>query len=553
MAAISTFNLVDVVRPQNCLKLLRICASTPGGSFSPIITFMDMTPHDQFSHLSNKKRPAARLVLIITSLACLLVLGSAVWFIASSRQTQLQDAEVANTNVARMISVQVESILKTASVVLVNVGERVEVDGAGKDAVERLQVHLAEVSKTSAELHGLFVYGADGGWLATSLSRPVKGNNSDREYFTYHRANPGREIHINRPVRSRSTGVWIIPISRRINDANGNFGGVALVTVRVNFFERIYDELDVGKTGTVLLALNDGTLVYRRPFEDRLIGTDISRGPVLQAISKHGNGSAILVSKIDRIERLYSYRRVPRFPFTVAVGQTKDELLANWHRAGIFIGVAVLLICGAFAMLAQRLVRQILIRDKLDRKLRAHSEGLELHNVGLHVLAHTDRLTNIANRLMFDEVLERELKRAQRGEVCLSLILLDVDFFKKYNDRYGHTAGDSVLRAVGRVLSEQVVRAGDLAARYGGEEFAVVLPSTDRDGAVAVAERIRTEIVALGIHHADAEGGVVSASFGVISVDPGANPLTTPANVVDGADRQLYEAKRGGRNKVCAS
>ena len=118
---------------------------------------MNTTPHDQFSHLSNKKRPAARLVLIITSLACLLVLGSAVWFIASSRQTQLQDAEVANTNVARMISVQVESILKTASVVLVNVGERVEVDGAGKDAVERLQVHLAEVSKTSAELHGLFV------------------------------------------------------------------------------------------------------------------------------------------------------------------------------------------------------------------------------------------------------------------------------------------------------------------------------------------------------------------------------------------------------------
>lgn len=115
---------------------------------------------------------------------------------------------------------------------------------------------------------------------------------------------------------------------------------------------------------------------------------------------------------------------------------------------------------------------------------------MELHNVGLHVLAYTDKLTSIANRLTFDEVLERELKRAQRGEACLSLILLDVDFFIKYNDRYGHIAGYSVLRAVGRVLSEQVVRAGDLAARYGGEEFAVVLLSTDRDSAVAVAERL---------------------------------------------------------------
>lgn len=98
------------------------------------------------------------------------------------------------------------------------------------------KVHLIEISKTSTELHGLFVYGADGTWLATSLSRPLKGNNSDRDSFTYHHAgNPGREIHIGRPVRSRSTGVWIIPISRRINETDGSFGGVALVTVRVNF------------------------------------------------------------------------------------------------------------------------------------------------------------------------------------------------------------------------------------------------------------------------------------------------------------------------------
>lgn len=96
----------------------------------------------------------------------------------------------------------------------------------------------------------------------------------------------------------RSTGVWIIPISRRINEADGSFGGVALVTVRVNFFERIYNELDVGATGTVLLALNNGTLIYRRPFEDKIIGTDISRGPVMQTISRRGDGSAILTSRL---------------------------------------------------------------------------------------------------------------------------------------------------------------------------------------------------------------------------------------------------------------
>jgi diguanylate cyclase (GGDEF)-like protein len=451
-----------------------------------------------------------------------------------------------------MIAVQVESTLKTASVALVNVAERVEVDGTSDEAVERLRRHLVETSKTSSELHGLFVYGADGAWLATSLSQPVKGNNSDREYFAYHLAHPGRDIHVGSPVRSRSTGVWIIPVSRRINGPNGSFGGVALVTLRVNFFERIYDELDVGETGTVLLALNDGTLVYRRPFDDRLIGTNISRGPVLQAVFRQGNGSSILVSKIDRIERLYSYRRVSGFPFTVGVGRTKDELLENWERASILIGGAVLLICATFALLAQKLVRQILIRDKLDRKLRAHSEDLEQHNFGLQILAHTDKLTNIANRLMFDDVLERELRRAQRGESCLSLILLDVDFFKKYNDRYGHPAGDAVLRSVGRVLAEQIVRAGDLAARYGGEEFAVILPNTDRAGAAAVAERIREAILALSIVHTDTQSNVVSASFGVFSVDAGVDSQTTSAAIIEGADRQLYEAKRTGRNRVYA-
>ncbi len=506
----------------------------------------------QLVRLSSKKRPAARLVLLITTLACLLTLGAATWFVYASRLTQLSDVEVANTNIARMIAVQVESTLKTASVALVNVGERVEHDGVDANARDRLRMHLVEMTRTSRELHGLFVYGADGTWLATSLNRPFNGNNADREYFRYHRANPGRALHVGPPIRSRSTGVWIIPVSRRIDLADGSFGGVALVTLKVDFFERIYDELDIGATGTVLLAMNDGTLVYRRPFDDKLIGTNISQGPVVQAVFRQGSGSSILVSRIDRIERLYSYRRVGGFPFLVAVGRTKDELLADWRRSSILIGGAVLLVCAMFALLAKKLIRQIIIRDRLDQKLRAHSQGLEQHNVGLHHLAHTDKLTGIANRLMFDETVEQELRRAQRGDNCLSLILIDVDFFKKFNDRYGHPAGDACLRSVGRVLAQQVIRAGDLCARYGGEEFAVVLPGTDRAGAVAVAERIRDAILALAIGHADAGGGVVSASFGVASVAPGSDAGVRSADLIERADRQLYEAKRSGRNRVCA-
>jgi diguanylate cyclase (GGDEF)-like protein len=514
-----------------------------------------LTPADPDHHLdrlSEKKRPVARLVFLITALACLLVLALAAWFIAAARHAQLREAEVANTNVARMIAVQVESTLKTADVALVNVVERVEHDGIEGAALDRLQAHLGEVSRTSPELHGLFVYGADGTWLATSLGRPAVGSNSDRAYFQYHRAHPGRGLHVGPPIRSRSTGVWVIPVSRRIEARDGGFAGVALVTLKVDFFERIYDELDIGKTGTVLLALSDGTVVYRRPLDDKLIGTNISQGPVLQEVSRRGSGSSILVSGIDRIERLYSFRRVSGVPFIVAVGRTKNELLSDWERASILIGAAALLVCAMAALLANRLFRQIVIRDQLDQQLRARSDDLEQHNVGLQVLAHTDKLTGIANRLMFDTVLERELKRAQRGDACLSLILLDVDYFKKFNDRYGHPAGDSCLHGVGRVLAEQVIRAGDLAARYGGEEFAVILPNTDRSGAIAVAERIRMEILALAIAHGDAPAGTVSASLGVATVAAGQETQLRPADLVARADARLYEAKRGGRNTVRA-
>lgn len=518
-------------------------------------TVLNASPNDSDGYLirlSGMKRPVTTLVILATALVCLLILVLTGAFISASRTAQLRDAEVANTNIARMIAVQMESTLKTASVALTDLSERLEVDGMGAHELDRLQAHLVETANANSELHGLFAYGADGTWLATSLNRPVKGNNADREYFTYHRANRSLAVHVGPPIKSRSTGVWIIPVSRRINLPDGSFGGVVLVTLKINFFERIYNEIDIGKTGTVLLALTDGTLVYRRPFEERLIGTDISKGPVLQALSTHYAGSSTQVSKIDGIERLYSYRHVDGYPFIVAVGRTKTELLSQWQRSSFFLGGAVLVICAMFGLLASKLVRQIGIRDTLAQKLRDRSEGLEQHNIGLQVLANTDKLTNIANRLMFDKILDQEFKRAQRGDDFLSLILLDVDLFKKFNDRYGHVAGDAVLHSIGRVMAEQVNRTGDLVARYGGEEFIVILPGTDTKGAIEVAERIREGILALTIPHLDTPWGQVSASFGVTTVYPGQHRGLVSADVVNRADQQLYEAKRRGRNRVCA-
>ncbi|WP_338663450.1 diguanylate cyclase [Pararoseomonas sp. SCSIO 73927] len=165
-------------------------------------------------------------------------------------------------------------------------------------------------------------------------------------------------------------------------------------------------------------------------------------------------------------------------------------------------------------------------------------------------LAATDGLTGLANRRRFDEALAVEWRRAAREGTWLSMLLLDVDRFKMFNDRYGHLAGDDALRAVARAMEAAIRRPGDLAARYGGEEFAVILPNTDAAGAREVAELARAAIARAGIPHEANESGLVTASIGVAAAQPVAATQPESSMLVAAADAALYEAKRTGRNRV---
>lgn len=171
----------------------------------------------------------------------------------------------------------------------------------------------------------------------------------------------------------------------------------------------------------------------------------------------------------------------------------------------------------------------------------------------LAALAATDGLTGIANRRHFDEELFMAWRHAARNGQWLAVLLLDVDHFKGFNDRYGHPAGDDCLRTVASVIAAAIRRPRDLAARYGGEEFAVILPSTDLAGALDMAEQIRAAIQAAAIGYAANTAGVVTASIGVAAVAPGARTMLETSLLVGAADLALYEAKRTGRNRVvCA-
>jgi diguanylate cyclase (GGDEF)-like protein len=173
---------------------------------------------------------------------------------------------------------------------------------------------------------------------------------------------------------------------------------------------------------------------------------------------------------------------------------------------------------------------------------------LEEKNHQLQLLSSLDGLTGIPNRRQFDEMMATEWNRMAREKRPLSLVILDVDHFKRYNDRYGHLAGDCCLRRVAEALDAMMRRPADMIARYGGEEFAAILPGTSLEGAQLVAESMRLTVAGLEIEHLDsAVQNVVTISLGVSSVIP--IPGCTSSDLIQAADQGLYQAKQAGRDR----
>ena len=187
-------------------------------------------------------------------------------------------------------------------------------------------------------------------------------------------------------------------------------------------------------------------------------------------------------------------------------------------------------------------------RDEAFRDLRELKKELEVKNKELERLSTTDSLMGIANRRSFDEFFDKEWRRATREEKQLSIILIDIDHFKAYNDNYGHQGGDECLRKVATKLSECLKRGGDRIARYGGEELAVVLPNTSGEGAITIAEELRAGVENLNMKHEySSVADHVTISLGVASIIPTQNASLT--DLIAMADEALYAAKATGRNR----
>lgn len=258
---------------------------------------------------------------------------------------------------------------------------------------------------------------------------------------------------------------------------------------------------------------------------------------------------------LDGIETCRRIKAAPHnrdLPVLVVTGSAGEEVLEAAFAAGATDFLAKPL---RAAELLARLDAALRLKRELDQRREREAElvqataQLQKLNEELQRLAVLDELTGVANRRFFNRVLEQEWGRAAREVHPLSLLLLDIDFFKNFNDYYGHQKGDECLRRVAGALLALVKRPGDQVARYGGEEFVVLMPHTGQRGAAGVAEKLRHKVEELGLEHArSAVHDRVTISLGVATAIP--ERRSSPETLVAAADQAVYEAKRLGRNRV---
>jgi diguanylate cyclase (GGDEF)-like protein len=498
------------------------------------------------------KRDTHLVILLLLVIGCSLA-SLTIWKVLSSRDRALEEVNVHGLNLTQALETYSEGIVRQSSLLLLGLVERLETEGSGPAQIQRLGALINRQQPLMPQMSGITIYDRQGHWLMSS-NRPIPAgaNSSDRAYFIHHRDDPSREPFIGPPIRSRSNQEWVITVSRRFNDDRGEFAGVVAVTLGVENFLRLFGKLDVGQEGAIGLSYTDGTLLVRYPFREQDMGRNFSKSPIYaKYLVDQSVGTASYTSSLDGVERLYAFRKSEKLPLITTVAIGKREALTAWRTEALLSAVVVAGLLGLTGLIGWFLILDIRRRTQVEGELRIAQQQLLGSNRQLELLAMKDALTGLANRRCFDQTLATEARRAQRDGSSLALLMIDIDYFKRFNDALGHVAGDACLQAVGGVLDECVRRPSDLVARYGGEEFAVIMPATDMDGATVVAQLILERLQHANIAHPSSPVARVSLSIGIAAAR-GAH-LDPVQGLIESADQALYQAKTAGRNRFMPS
>jgi diguanylate cyclase (GGDEF)-like protein len=492
------------------------------------LTFASLLPNPRRSKAALLPSPWLSWTIALAFCFSAALIGIEAWQLWEVHDTSLRHAKVVTASLAQSVSQQVETTLKTAETVVASLVQRVEADGTSPESLRRLYELMTTLAAALPAIHEMGIQDKYGNVIAKShMLQPVGINYRERDYFQYLSSHQGDKAFVGVPVKSKVDGSINITVSRRINEPDGNFGGLVVTSVSMSFFQKLFESIQTKSNGLISLVADNGMLLARSPDliqdgESSLGNADVE----FKALSEAPVDALFYVSPIDQVRRVASARHLDQYPVVAMVAQDSDQILAPWHAEVRLHAMTVLCILLVVASLSHRV-------DQANRAMRMQ--------------ALSDNLTGLANRRYLNQALELEFRRAVRNGQSLSYIMADIDFFKSFNDRYGHPAGDACLRAVSAAIQGVLSRAGDMAARYGGEEIAILLPGTDVAGATEIAADVQKAVTALAISHAGSPYGIVTLSAGVASCHP-ASQCATLQSLVQGADQALYLAKAKGRN-----
>jgi diguanylate cyclase (GGDEF)-like protein len=465
-----------------------------------------------------------------------LMAGLSIFTLYQGRSEVLDHAREASASLVAIIGGDIARNVEIYDLSLQSI-----VDGAQDPAIMALAPDLRrrllfERATTAAYIGGGYVIDATGKVVVKGNgASAAPGTFADRDYFYAHQRSASAGLFFSHPYVTRADSKRAsIGMSRRINAPDGSFAGIALLTVNVAYFRSLLAKVEIGAQGSVFIVQNDGTMIARKPFDPDDIFRNVASSPTFERMARMASGSYVATSPLDGVRRIYTFAHVAGTPFIVGVAPAEADVLRPWRTRSSVVSALTMLFGLIFIAVSW------LLALSLRERARAQEELVRL--------AGTDALTGLPNRRAFDERMDEEWRRARRGNTPLSVLFIDVDYFKAYNDNYGHALGDDALAAVAECIAQSVRRPGDIPARYGGEEFVVLLPDTRMDGALHIAEAIRTRLKIRSVDHRGSALGRLTVSIGCATASPPG--LGGAFGLLSTADQQLYEAKAAGRDCV---
>jgi diguanylate cyclase (GGDEF)-like protein len=490
----------------------------------------------QPKHLpAHKETYAKRLILAGCCVTAAFIYVCVSVFMDLSR-LDYEKARQAATNVVASVASEIERNLE-----LYDLSLQAVVDGMHNPKVALVDPDIRHLilfdrAATAKHLGSIFILDQSGKVLLDSRQQQsTPDDHVNKDYFRAHMRDTQPERYISQPWIGKN-GEHLIAISRPIIDPDGSFQGVVVGTIRLTYFHDIFRKLKLNDKDALFLV-RDGTMVMRFPFDIEVIGRDVRSSALTKQMSSAKEGSFNATGSIDGMERLYAYKQANGYPLTIGYGQALGVLYQNLWSEAWRLGLIICLVCFLNIGLVVFLARAL--------KKRGQAEAL------LAAKATTDSLTGLCNRRRFDEIVEKEWRRAQRTNSFLAVCMIDADEFKAFNDRFGHHAGDDSLRAIATCIDAGTRRGSDLGARYGGEEFVVLLPGQTAAQAFEVADHIRQQVQLIRSNELGQEKKTPTISVGVASVRP--QPGLQLSSLLKAADAALYQAKAQGRNRTVAA